>query len=158
MLLNRRHLRIKVLQELYAYYQSEETDYKVREKELDNSVGKVYDQYVFWLSLINELKSYSDRRIEENKSKQLPVEDDLNPNLKFVNNRILDLLSRNKQLRKETEQRKISWSSHLDIIKRTIEEIKANDAYSEYMSSETNSFEEDRDFVAAIFKKVIARL
>ena len=33
-MLNRRHLRIKVLQVLYAYFQSEGTDYKNVEKEL----------------------------------------------------------------------------------------------------------------------------
>ena len=45
-MLNRRHLRIKVLQVLYAYFQSEGADFKVVEKELMNSIERIYDIYL----------------------------------------------------------------------------------------------------------------
>jgi N utilization substance protein B len=46
-MLNRRHLRIKVLQVLYAYFQSNENDFKVVEKELMNSIERIYDIYLY---------------------------------------------------------------------------------------------------------------
>ena len=48
-MLNRRHLRIKVLQILYAFFQSEEKDALKAEKELFKSIDKMYELYLYFL-------------------------------------------------------------------------------------------------------------
>ena len=45
-MLNRRHLRIKVLQALYAFSQSKNENAVAGEKELLHSISKMYDMYV----------------------------------------------------------------------------------------------------------------
>jgi N utilization substance protein B len=98
-MLNRRHLRIKVLQALYAYYQSNEESFHKTEKDLLEAVEKIYDLYIYLILTFGELKAHAERRIEDNKSKIRPSEDELNPNLKFVNNSIIQLLDEHKELR-----------------------------------------------------------
>ena len=68
-MLNRRHLRIKVLQALYAYYQSNEDSYHKSEKDLLDAVEKIYDLYIYLLLSFGELKTIAERRIEDKKRK-----------------------------------------------------------------------------------------
>ncbi len=154
MLLNRRHLRIKVLQELYAFYQSDENDYVLRERELDKSIDKMHEQFVYWMSLFHELKHFAENRIEENRNKRLPSQEDLNPNLKFVNNRVFEVLAVNKELRRYIEQYKVSWEQ--ETIKKLFNQIKECEKYKNYMADETSSFEDDQQFAVAMFKLEVA--
>ena len=49
-MLNRRHLRIKVLQMLYSYFNDEDsTDIQLAEKNLLNSIERIYDLYIYLL-------------------------------------------------------------------------------------------------------------
>jgi N utilization substance protein B len=91
-MLNRRHLRIKVLQMLYAFYNDRESeDIKRAEKNLLESVERIYDLYIYFLLSFSVLKDISLNKQEERKKKLMPSKEDLSPNLKFVNNRIIAL-------------------------------------------------------------------
>ena len=79
-MLNRRHLRIKVLQILYAFFHSESDDLMKVERELDKSMNKAHALYVHLLILLVNLKSLAEQKIELCKNKLLPTQDDLNPN------------------------------------------------------------------------------
>ncbi|MDG1657433.1 MAG: antitermination protein NusB, partial [Crocinitomicaceae bacterium] len=102
-MLNRRHLRIKVLQALYAYFQANEDDYTKAEKELFHSVERIYELYIYMLLSFTELKSIAEYRIEENKKKIRPQEEDLNPNVKFINNEVIKSLEECVELRSQSE-------------------------------------------------------
>ena len=52
-MVNRRFLRVKVMQSLYSYLQSGSTDLAKTEKDLFQSIDKVYDLYFYFISLIN---------------------------------------------------------------------------------------------------------
>jgi len=54
-MLNRRHLRVKVMHSLYAFFQSNNSDLRAGEKELNHSLEKVYDLYIHYLSLLPEI-------------------------------------------------------------------------------------------------------
>ena len=54
-MLNRRHIRIKVLQAFYAFFQSNNEDVLKGEKELFHSIEKI-DLYIFILMLFPSLK------------------------------------------------------------------------------------------------------
>ena len=65
-MLNRRHLRVKVLQSLYAYHQSAGSrDVKQHEKHLLGSIDEVFEMYVWMLSLISEVVAYASTDAEE---------------------------------------------------------------------------------------------
>lgn len=157
-MLNRRHLRIKVLQALYAYFQSDNTDIIRAEQELMKSIDKIYDLYIYLLLTFGELKTIAERRIEENKKKIRPSEEDLNPNTKFTDNAIIAILEQNLELRKVSEIRKVNWmgDENQELFRKMFLQLRESETYFEFMNNEQNGFEEDRAFAIALFKEDIA--
>lgn len=146
-MLNRRFLRIKVMQMLYSYYQHENADMAAFEKELFKSLDKVYSLYLTILALFTDLHHTAYLVIDENKNKRLPSPEDLNPNLKFVNNALLVALTESPTLKKELERQKISWQSDFDLVRKLFTEIRNSEDYKTYMASGETTVKEDREFL-----------
>jgi transcription antitermination protein NusB len=157
-MLNRRHLRVKVLQALYAYYQSEEESYNKTEKEMMDSIERIYHLYLYLLLTFDEIKTNAERKIEESKQKIRPTEEDLNPNRKFVENKVFEILSANPFLRRASEEHKVNWigAEEQEILKKVFKQIQESEEYLAYMHAEENSFEQDLAFACSLFKVEIA--
>lgn len=157
-MLNRRHLRIKVLQALYAYYQSEEDSFRKAEKELTNAVDRIYDLYLYLMLVFPELKAIAEHRIEENKKKIIPSEEDLNPNLKFVQNQFITLIEENKNLRMASEEHKVNWvgDEHQEMFKKMLIHIRESETFFEHMNNGETGFEADKRFVMDLFRIEVA--
>jgi len=149
-MLNRRFLRIKVMQALYSFFQHEKADMALFERELFKSLDKIHELYLSILALVNDLHHMAMLMVDESKNKQLPNEADLNPNLKFVNNSLLVSLSNSVELKKQIEKRKISWQNDFDVVRRIFNEIKNGELYKEYQESAIKSVEEDRNFIVSL--------
>jgi N utilization substance protein B len=147
-----------VLQALYAFYQTNEDDFSKTAKNLFATLDKIYDLYLLLLLTFGEIKSVSQQKIEEAKNKLRPTEEELHPNLKFVNNRIFALLEDFPELRKISEQHKINWvgDAHREMFKKIAANIRESENYFAYMNSEENSFEEDLNFAVSMFKADVA--
>lgn len=152
-MLNRRHLRIKVLQTLYAFYQEGEGDAGKAEKALFFSIDKMEEMYIYLLTLIVEMQGAAIDRIEAGKNKQLPSKEDLHPNTKFVTNRPLRILANSKALRKKAEDLGVTWSDNRDLVKKEFKMLMETEDYKEYMESEERGFAHDRDFLLRFFKR-----
>lgn len=157
-MLNRRHLRIKVLQILYAYFQTEDRDAYRSEKELMRSIEKMYDMYLYYLLVFEEQLSFAEKRIEERLNKVRATQDDLNPNRKFVQNQIFKHFSLNTDLKRQSESHKINWIGAVenDLMKKLFLHLTETEIYQEYMSNGVHSFEDDKQFAVSIFKTEIA--
>lgn len=155
-MINRRFLRVKVMQALYSYFQSGNTDLAKAEKEMFQQIEKVYDLYVYVLVLLTDIHHAATLVIEENKNKRLPSKEDLNPNTKFIDNSILVQLSANEQLKKEIANRKVSWQNDLDMVRKLFSEIRNGDDYKAYMSSGQQSAKEDKSFIELMIRNHIA--
>lgn len=155
-MLNRRHLRIKVLQALYSWFQGSDGEFARAEKELMKNIDRIYDLYLMYLLMLSDLQTMASNRIEEGRNKKLPSKADLEPNMKFVDNKILNLLSNNKALLAETHKRKLSWAGEQDLLKKTFNEIRSSEVYEKYMNDPGRSFEEAQEFIVTLFKDFIA--
>lgn len=155
-MLNRRHLRIKVLQALYAYFKSNNDEIKKGEKELFHSLDRIYDLYLYMLLLVIDVRVAAQDRIDENKKKRLPSEEDLNPNLRFVDNAILVQLDNNEQLTRLAETRKLHWADEKEMIKKMFREIRHSDEYEAYMNGPQPDYADQKAFIVKIFRKYIA--
>ena len=152
-MLNRRFLRVKALQSIYAYHQSENSNLPQAERQLLEWVEDLYKLFVYQLSFWVEIRQFAERRIEENKQKHFPTEEDLNPNMKFVNNSILKALDDNKHLMKLEEQYKINWAdSREDFIRNMFTKLVETPEYQDYMSNGKTGFSEDRRFLVAVIE------
>ena len=141
------------MQAIYAYHQSESTNLPQAERQLLEGVDDLYKLFVYQLSFWVEIKRFAERRIEENKHKHFPTEEDLNPNMKFVNNRILVALEYNKHLMKLEEQYKIDWTdSREDFIRNLFVKLTETPEYQEYMTNGKDSFSDDKRFLATVIE------
>ncbi|MFC2100437.1 transcription antitermination factor NusB [Bacteroidota bacterium] len=156
-MLNRRLLRIKVLQALYAFFQSGDDRVDISEKNLIHSIEKIYELYIYQLSLFLEVVNFARNRSKEAKTKYFPSDEELNPNTKFINNPIIHKLENNLELKEKIDYFKISWVEEKDMIRRIYLSIQDSREYKEYIESEEQSFHEDREFVIKLFKKSISR-
>jgi len=155
-LLNRRYLRVKVMQALYAFFQSDNQDLSKGEKELLKSIEKIYDLYIYQLLLLIEIRDQSERIAEEAKNKRLPTASDLNPSMCFANNRIIRQLDSTAQFRKEVVNRKISWQTDDELVRKILTVIKNSGDYKTYMNIPSPSFVQDKEFLIAVYKNHIA--
>lgn len=157
-MLNRRHLRIKVLQILYAFFQTEDEDILKSEKELLTSIDRMYDLYLWFLLTFEEVHRFSAQRIEDRMKKVRPTKDDLTPNRKFVDNKVIELLLQNKALRRNSEEHKVNWTGAIenDMMRKLFLQIVDSQLFQDYMESDKHSFEDDKEFILDLFKKEIA--
>jgi transcription antitermination protein NusB len=156
-MLNRRHIRIKVMQILFAFKGSENTDQKSDKQFLLESMDNMYNLYLVMLSLLIEVQLKAEDYLEKAKKKHLATPEEKNPSQKFINNEILKLLKQNSLLKEAIENRKIiNWTldnEYIDIVFRTLIE---SELYKDYMSTKLSSFKEDKAFVIDLFKEIIA--
>ncbi len=156
-MLNRRHIRVKVMQSIYAMHQKNSEELEKEEKFLIQSIDNIQDLYLIMLSSLTEIRKKEIIFLEASSKKHLATPEEKNPNFKFVNNAVLLQLEENNSLSIALESRKINnWSLNDDYILILLNEIKQSDLYSKYMSNRTNTFEEDKQFVLDMFTELIA--
>jgi N utilization substance protein B len=156
-MLNRRHLRVKVLQALYAYHQSDSKDVKYHEKQLLQSIDKVYEMYIWMLSLINEVIQYAANDAAERSNKHLPTAEDLKPNLRILENKFIVTLLENKEYVGAVRKYKISWDFDPELARALFNLLKNSDEYKAYLVKEDDTISTDKDIIKYIFKKVILK-
>lgn len=149
-MLNRRFLRIKVMQSLYSFFQHEKADMAQFEKEMFKSLDKIFELYLSILGLVSDIHHVALVMMDENKNKRIPNSADLDPNLKFVKNSLLIGISENKELKQLLEKRKISWQNDFDVVRKLFVEIRNGESYKAYMASTSSTTVEDRDFVISM--------
>ncbi len=154
-MINRILIRIKVLQIVFAYYQNGSNDLKVAENELLLSLRRSYDLYYYFLLLVVEVTRLQERRIDARKNKYLPTEEELHPNMRLVNNRFARQLEANEMLQAYVKEHGISWVNETDFVKTVLDLILTSDLYAEYKENVDDSYEADREFWRAVFRRLI---
>jgi N utilization substance protein B len=121
-MLNRRHIRIKILQTFYAYFQSDNQDMAKGEKELLHSMQRIYDLYLYLLQLFIALKRQANIQVEESKRSTFTKKEELGHKNNFAENQIISFLENSSTLEKFCKDRKISWEGDLenDLAKKII--------------------------------------
>lgn len=121
------------------------------------SLRRSYDLYYYFLLLIVEVTRLHERQLDTRKHKYLPTSDELNPNMRLVNNRLARQIEANGKLQAYVKEHGVSWVNETDFVKRVLELILNSELYAEYKDSEDDSYETDREFWRAVFRKLICR-
>ncbi len=156
-MLGRRHFRIKVLQALYAYFQGGETRLDIAEKNLLLSINKISELYFLQLSFLLEVLHFYRFRMEEAKTKFIPTQEELNPNLKLLNNKLVIQLQENHELAGRFRQYKFSWTEEQEMIRKAYLKIKNSKDHAEYLNSGKTTYQEDQVYLLRLFRKYIAK-
>lgn len=155
-MINRTLIRIKVVQMVYSYVLTkDDTNLKDALKQLAKSFDKSYELYNYLLLLIVELTDLQDRRLDDAKNKYLPTEEDLNPNTRFVDNRLVAMLREDKMLNDYVSENKITWKNDDVFMKLLLDKILHSEVYEKYMSDNEDSLAHDCELWKQLFKQVI---
>jgi len=140
---------------LYAYFKSDDKSQKKFENDLFFSINKTYDLYILLLLLIVDIKNYAEEKINLAKQKRIPTPQDLNPNTRFIDNKVINLLEKNKSINSYILNNKISWVENPELIKQLYNNIIQSSIYETYMNDEQHSFDKDKQFVIDVFANII---
>ena len=152
-MLNRRHIRIKVMQILFAYYSEEKPDIVKYEKMLLESFERFRDLYIALILLLPEMQARAIEKIEAGLNKKLPSKEDLHPNTKFVTNILVRILANSKTLHKLEKEIHIRWKDNPDLLKMMFKSLSESDDYKEYMESKERGYNHDREYLLRFLRR-----
>ena len=156
-MINRRHIRVKVMQSAYAMIQSHEDDIVKEEKFLKHSIKKMFDLYVLLLRILVEVQKHAEQKIEISKKKYLATKEDLSPNTKFINNQLIKKIAESSAIALHIEAQKLdNWSLDDEYVKIIWDELSKSDLYKKYLSTIEDSYKVDKSFVIDFYKEIIA--
>jgi len=156
-MVNRRHIRIKVMQTVYGIFQSKNDDLTKEEKYLIYSVKKAIDLYVLQLRLFVDVKNLALEHLEIKKKNFLATAEDKNPNSKFINNELIHAIENSDEINSYLNQKKLdNWKEDKEYVRVIWDLIKKSIAYKNYISTNNSSLKEDKEFVSVVFKEIIA--
>ena len=154
-MINRNLIRIRVIQVVYSWYQNTTKDLQSAEKELMNGMQKSYDLYYYMLLLMVQItKTYEDR-VEAKRSRLMPSPEDLNPNMRLIDNKFIRQLRTNVQFNKYLAERPMLWDNNNPFVKNLLDAILASDVYKEYSENDAPTYEADKEFWRKTFKQFI---
>lgn len=155
-MINRILIRTKVVQMLYSY-QLTKTDKTITKakKELQASLDKSYELYNSLLQLMIDLTDLQDRELDDAKHKFLPSNEDLNPNMRFVENQLVEWLRNSKKLQDFVNDNNITWRDDELFLRLLLFKVTGSEEYKTYMAMEKTDFASDCEVWLQIMKKVI---
>jgi N utilization substance protein B len=124
-------------------------------KDLETSLAKTYELYHYLLRLPVELTHIQEMRLDEARNKYLPTEEDLNPNMKYVNNRLVAALASNEQLNEYADEHTVTWNDDPIFQRLMLDKILKSDLYNDYMSNDEDSMAGDCLLWQQLMKQVI---
>ncbi len=153
-MVSRNFIRIKVLEALYAYRVSPSEDVLAAEKRLQHAMRDFYALFVRLLALLPALTRMDAKILELKKGRLLPTEEDLRPNYKFSENRLIRQLDENPVLEKAIRDYACGWDNDLDqlFLKPFYTTLRNQDFYTSYLQSGASSYEEDKAFVLQLLE------
>lgn len=153
-MINRKLIRVKIVQLTYAYYQNGHHNMDTAEKELLFSLSKAYDLYNYLLGLIVAITQEERRRVDI-ATRRAEREGTETPSQRFAFNKFATQLEENKQVNLFMEDKKMSWENDVEAVRKLCDQIEQSPLYQEYMMSDAEDYETDRELWRRIYRTLI---
>lgn len=154
-MINRTLIRIKVVQTLFGYYQNEGLLPSEARKQLNRSFADCYDLYMLLLDFASALTSYADEQLQERIARSQATHTPFSPNRRFIKNRFAQQLFNNQRLRRELEERHLSWDAGMPAVKAVYLSLVATDWYKQYMEQPECTYEDDKRVWRKIYTELL---
>ncbi len=156
-MINRRHIRVKVMQSVYAMTHSKSDNIVKEEKFLRQSIDKMYDLYILSLDMLVRINLLAENTLEASKQKHLATPEELNPNKKFIDNKVINILKQSVSLQNYIEENNLNnWYLDDKYVANIYKELLDSNLYKDYMKSKEGSFKKDKKFIVRLFSEFIA--
>ncbi len=155
-IINRRHIRVKVLQELYSFFSGNENSLQKGQKNIINSFIQTNTLYLFYLNFLKsfwEFSNYRDNFQRKFKKSLKPIDEnytlvsELIP-LKFIakDKNLIDKLSSNKT---------IFWDNKEDFFNDFFLKIVESKGFKEYVILKEKDYKAQLKLLIYIFKEIL---
>lgn len=156
-MLTRRHIRVKVLQSLYAFYQSDDSSLEKQEKFLHYSITQMLDLQALLIQLMIAMRDHAENYLQKSQQKHLATAMEKDPSRSFVENKVIALLSQNEVLSEYIKNKKLTnWNIDDEYVAIIFNSLKEQEWYDAYLELNEPSFKDDQRFVLQLYKEVIA--
>lgn len=154
-MINRRHIRIKVMQSAYALLLSENDNLDIQERYLKRSIDHLHNLYILNLQLLVQLLETSIKYHNRSKENYVQTDSAVVNSTNFSQNQVLILIKEGIQAQDETHF-KTNWNDHQELVTIIWKEIQKDKDFAEYMSLTNPSYKADKGIILSVFKKIIA--
>ena len=154
-MVSRHYLRIKTMQALYAYNANPKAQVRSYEADMVKAIHACYELFLWLFALLPEIAFYRMKKLESLKEKYHPTEEDLNPNMKFVNNRLVAAIASNEQLQQFAQDHTITWNDDPIFERLMLEKVINSDLYKDYMADSEDNMTADSLLWQQLMKHVI---
>lgn len=129
--------------------------YEKAKTDLANSLGKSYDLYLALFALIIELTNEEADRLQMAKEKHLATAQDLNPNMRFVDNAFARMLTERPEITKFVDKTKFTWLDSPNLLKTLLDRITESELYAKYMEAPTGGWKADCEFWREAMRTIV---
>ena len=142
------------MQVLYAQTANSKEDDSALQ--LQNSMEHMYKLYLLMTSLLIKLRERAIDHQKRSEKKYIKTQEDVNPNMRFVDNFLLQKLTEDTALKAELESHKIQyWEQDGEYVELIYQDLIKSDLYESFMSNSKSSLENDVAFVVEVFREII---
>ena len=153
----RRHIRIKVMQAVYALHKDPEQSLSSLQKNLQKQLHAAYELYFVLYALLIAMHHKAKERFEIKKQQEHRERTTIDKSPHFVQNRLLQFLSQHPLLEVQIQKKRIkNWDLHFDYIDQLLEKMEAAPFYTHYAEAESHNWESDCRFVTSLYREIIA--
>ena len=154
-MINRTLVRTKVVQTLFAMYSGSDHTALSARKTLLNKFSSTYSLYMMMLSFADELTTYAEEQINENKKRAAVLHQTYKANMNFVNNRVAQRIFNNRRLRNYMENEHLRWDTGMSAIEVTYKALLEAPFYKEFMALEAPTYEDEKTLWRKIYSQLL---
>jgi len=154
-MISRRQLRVKTLQTLYSFFKNGDKSIQIAEKELFHSIEKFHELYYSLFLLPVDVQRYALKLSNLRRKKQIASSQEINPNTRFIDNPVIQMIAESEGLAEYQSEKKIGWGNYPELIKKLYEVLSESEYFNEYMESTDESFKREKDLVKFFYTDLL---
>jgi N utilization substance protein B len=154
-MLSRHNIRIKALQSLYAYSQSENTSTATAEKSYLRAVQESYRLYLLNMLYLVKVADYSKTDFDIKSRKFVPTEEDKKATLKLYENPVLVALRDNEDLHARLRREKLSNLVDEDLVRTLYQKFSKSDYHKSYIEMQEVPLREHQYCLVNLYKAML---
>lgn len=140
----------------FANFSSSQGNVADATKTLEYSLRKANELYYLLLLLVTDITRLQEQNLDASRHKYMPTAEDLNPNMRFVNNKLAMRMAEDSKFQEYVEKNKLSWMANdRSTLEVLLKRVLESDYYKKYMEASEVSFKDDCQLWKNLLRYVI---
>lgn len=154
--ISRRHIRIKVVQTMYAYKFSPLNEVEDLIKFFKFSANNVVELFFYEVSLLNAIFILAKQKVQKSQRAVSSTKSTAQKYLKITNNPFLQSIALNQDINRNIASRTINvWNYNDRIVDKILEEINQHQDFVDYLCNENENPLDHKKFLIDVFRNII---